>query len=211
MYHHGKRCIAEKKWPIVRRSFSKAQSTNFESPPQTTLVMDNSRRQSRLKPRERRLHQSKARLALQSTSAWPLSTGPLVFKVKSAKWRPNFNWKRLGVTLSDLRYKVKLFARGNPIEEFETSQKEFRIPSLEEETDYQVQVCSVRRDLSSHTDKKADYSPMASFFIKKEVKATVSLKFYLIMLKCSLAAPGANKTTDFESLTLQLARRFCNW
>ena len=78
------------------------------------------------------------------------------------------------MTLSDLRYKVKLFARGNPIEEFETSQKEFRIPSLEEETDYQVQVCSVRRDLSSHTDKKADYSPMASFFIKKELKPTVS-------------------------------------
>ena len=55
------------------------------------------------------------------------------------------------------------------------NKKELRIPTLAEETDYKVQVCTVRRDLDSGVDKKADFSPLTSFFIKKEIKTIVCI------------------------------------
>jgi len=83
------------------------------------------------------------------------------------------NWAQCtqGITLPDLRYHVRLLMRGNPIEELETNQKELRIVDLNEETEYQVQVCAARRDVETGHVKKADYSPLTSFFIKREISA----------------------------------------
>jgi len=51
------------------------------------------------------------------------------------------------------------------------NQKELRIGDLNEETKYQVQVYAARRYVETGHVKKADYSPLTPFLIKREITA----------------------------------------